>query len=416
MNKLHIAIHQNIVTFFKTPASLILAILPVSMLFIFGSIYPVTNVLPHIITISIICVSFTFVGIQFIEYRQNKFFRTNKSISMPNSVFLLGTFVVLVLILIVSSFTLIVITWFFTNAIPVLQQTIDNMNFDEISSIKHIIEGTPIFSTFNISNINWLMFTYGLLVSVTMTSLLAIFVGGLFKSVKSYTVLTLTYLILFISLGGLAIPWNAIQESQTLSFLSALIPNTHTNNLMISAMNYGHVENAKSYIAFSNEMCIWINDIYNNLYLTGLLDVPALQGIINIINYADHPAIEEWMSDPLESGIVPSVWPWLEGWMQTLGDFFGNLNIPTRSEFVVYFGLIARAISNSQSGGLASINVPALLNSYYSFYHGISSTLTFLLQPNAFDLSTQYGLVTNIFPLLIILLSLPNFILIGGEE
>ncbi len=336
---------------------------------------------------------------------------------MPNKTFLFGTFLTLIITMLVTSFTLIVITWFFTNAVPVLQQTIDNMNFEGIENIKHLIDGTPVFSTFDISNINWLMFAYGITVSIVMTSLLAIFIGTMFKSVRSFTVLTLTYLILFIALGGLAIPVNVINQSDVLTVLSGLIPNTHTNNLMISAMNNGHIESAKAYVAYSNAMCDWLAEIYDANELGVFAVDGAGAGIGAVVDNLGHPELEDWMSDPLESGIVPSAWPWLEGWMQSISDLFLNIDIPSRSEFFVYFAYIGSGLVQTFNGShLFNEGFAEVTNNLYSFYNGVSVSLAYLQQKSAFDFTTTYAVLTNVIPLLLSLLLLPNFILIGREE
>lgn len=416
MKNLYYAVHQNMVTFFKTPAAFILAILPVTILFVFGTLYPATMVLPNVITISIISVAFTFVGIQFIEYRQNKFFRTNKNLSMPNSTFLFGTFLVLIILLLITTFTLVVITWFFTNAVPILEQTIDNLNFESLNSIKHLIEGMPVFSNFDIANIDWALFFYGMVVSIIMTSLIAIVVGSVFKSVKSFTVLTLTYLVLFISLGGLAVPMNIIKSNNLLLMLSSLIPNTHTNNLMMSAMNYGHIKNADSYIAYADATTVWLSDIYK-MYGEGVFHVEGVPGGIGaIVGNVGSPEYEDWMTDPLESGLVSTIWPWMEGWMQSLSDLFLNIDIPSRTQFFVYFSLIGDGFYGAVNGKFYDENFDQLIRNMYDFYHNLSLTLSSLQMENAFDLTTKYGLATNLIPLILILVCLPNFILTGGAE
>ncbi len=413
INKTYIAIKHNFVTFAKTPASMILVILPVVMLFVFGVIYPVGTVLPQVITISIITVSFSFVGIQFIEYRQNKFFRTNKSISMSNSVFILGTFITLVLILTLASMTLITITWFFTQPIHLLQQTVDNIYYDEIDSLKQFLTGKEFFSAFTIANINWIEFAYAMCMSIVMTSLLAILVGSMFKSVKSFTVLTLTYLILYVVLGGLALPYNVIHQSTALTFLSELIPNTHTNNLITTAMNEGNTEDAYNYIYYTNAICDWtsnIVDLYNNGQIYNSTDLNVIMDELDLIGTPE--VNEEWL-DPLQSGLVSVMFPWADPLMQTLSElFFGiKIELDPISVITTWYWVTALGDDIDTQEGFIEIVV-----TFYTLYNDIGTSLELLIHPDPFTLKTTYGIITNAIPALIIVLTLPNFILIGREE
>ncbi len=428
MKNLYISIKHNLITFSKTPASLILVTLPVLMLFVFGTIYPVTNILPQVITVSIITVSFSFIGIQFIEYRQNKFFRTNKSISMPNSVFILGTFITLSILLAIASFTLLTITWFFSQPIPILQQTVDNVYYEEIDPIKQFLEGKIFFSDFAISNINWFKFTYAMMLSVVMTSLFAIFVGSVFKSVKSFTVLTLAYLVLYIVLGGLALPYNVIHQSPALTFLSELIPNTHTNNLLSASMNEGHIENAYNYIYYTEAITEWvshINDLLNDGSLLLAQGEGAIQGIIDTqgmpaaisavmgdLSLIGVPEVEpEWL-DPLKTEIVATIWPWISSFLDTLGDLLFNINIKPDPVIVLrIWYVIALFGDHDQLAGYQEA-----LSLFNHYYFVLGDSLALFVHPDPFTLSTLYGRKTNLIPYVLILLTLPNFIMIKGEE
>ncbi len=431
-NILYIAIKNNFVTFSRTPAALILVILPVVMLFIFGTIYPVTNILPHIITVSIITVSFSFVGIQFIEYRQNRFFRTNSSISMPNSVFICGAFITLCIVLTLSTITLINISWLFSTPIPILQQTVDNIYYEELDPIKQFIDGEAFFSSFSISNISFVLLSYSMLVSIVMTSLFAILLASMFKSVKSYTVLTLSYLILYIVLGGLAIPYNVIQKSQALTFLSDMIPNTHTSSLLNASFNKGHIEDAYDYIYYTNAIYDWTNSVithYNDGKLFGLLSLPEYSDGIKLGVIFGDPAINEiimgeldligspdidpeWL-DPLKSQIIAQMYPWLNPVIQNLNQIlggFGDINVEADTVSLLKAWYIGSYTEGRTDTFMEAIQASGQL------YKSLGDSLYLMIRPNPFSLSTKYGIVTNLIPMIIILISLPNFILIGREE
>ncbi len=414
MNKLYSAVKHNLITFSKTPASLILVILPLMMLFVFGTIYPVSNILPHVITVSVITVSFSFVGIQFIEYRQNKFFRTNKSLSISNSTFILGTFITLMIILMIASLTLTTITWFFSQPVPILQQTVDNIYYDEIDPIKQYLNGEEFFSAFKVEYINWLKFMYAMLVSIVMTSLFAILVGSMFKSVKSFTVLTLTYLILYVVLGGLALPYNVIHQSTALTFLSDLLPNTHTNNLLTSSMNEGNVKAAYNYINYSDAVCKWIVDI-NDRAANGefyvILDIPTLFSDMASLG---GPIVEEDWMDPIASDVVMSYFPWMFGLFQTVGDLLFNIPLEINAKSLMLISYVAAFTNDGGAHAVATFTQTNAL--IYSVYHTIGQSLSLMIHPDPFDFQTKYGIMNNVYPFIIILLTLPNFILIGREE
>ncbi len=436
ITNVYIAIKHNFITFTKTPAALILAILPVIMLFVFGFIYPVTNILPHVITISIITVSFSFVGIQFIEYRQNRFFRTNKSISMPNSNFILGTFITLLIILTISTLTLLNIAWFFSSPIPILQQTVDNVYFEELDPIKHIISGQEFFSGFEVSNINPFKFIYSMLVSIVMTSLFAIMIGSIFKSVKSYTVLTLSYLILYIVLGGLAIPYNIIHKSAALTFLSEMIPNTHTNNLLSASMNEGHVIDAYQYINYTEAVQVWATEVVEK-FNDGLLfpevspnpdggfgwivnDIKDPNGVINsAFEEMGMPDIEEGWLDPLKSSLISSAFPWFNGFIQTASELLGFLGIQLEPDVISiskFFYVATYLTDNSTDYGQLQVGFAEMISTVYYLYGSIGDSLELMIRPNPFAITERYGLATNLIPLIVIILTLPNFIIIGREE
>lgn len=440
INDLKISIKHNFVTFTKTPAFLILATLPIIMLLVFGSIYPATNVLPHIITISIITVSFSFVGIQFIEYRQNRFFRNNKSISMPNTTFILGTFITLLIILSITSITLLNITWFLTSPIQLLQESVDNVYFEEIDSIKYLLSGKPFFSTFEITNIDIWLFSYSMLLSIVMTSLFAIMLASLFSSVKSYTVLTLSYLILYIVLGGLALPYNVIHQSAELTFLSNMIPNTHTNNLLTAAMNQGHVDNAYDYVYFTEAVCDWLQSIidlgnegelfpqWSNEQLTSfnwMQDLKNPNGVIQSgLNAMGMPEIEEGWLDPLQSALIFSAFPWVNAFIQTVSEFLGLVGI-SEVEVLADKGTLwvlqiwyvsVFVATNTTDFGQAQDGFYEVLNVVYNTYSSLGESLELMIRPNPFTFDNKYGIITNAVPFILILLTLPNFIIIGREE
>lgn len=387
------SVHQNFVIFSKTPAAIMVIILPISILILLGSIYPVVFVLPQLITLTIIIISFSSVAIQYHEFRETKFFKTNRNSNIPTWMLILGTFIVVLVVSLFMSFTLILLTWFLTNPLQILNQTIDNMNIDSLDEFKPYIDNLAFFTTFSLSNINWFLLIYSVILSIIMTSLFAIMVSQIFKNIKTYSLFAMLYILIFIIFGGVIIPYYIILDSPLLLILQNFIPNIHTNDLILSSLNSETMKLVDSIEIYSNDMLKWMEEIENS----------------SLSQWKYPPTLDNF--NLLDITIVFVSIPWAKNFIETLAGFlnqFTNNSINPDSSFLTLFSLlIAKILGENEFDNVFSI--------FNLLYVSLNDMLSQLFPTYSFS-NQILAIKSNLFPYIIILISLPNFILMGGEE
>lgn len=400
LRNIYNSIHHNIVVFAKSPASIVVSILPIFILILLGSIYPVVWVLPQIISLSIIIICTTSVGFQYYEYRQTKFFRVARG--SENSVFniVLGTFITTVIFSVIISGTLIVVTWFFTNAIPILNQTIENVQIEPLNSYGQYIEDVAMFTTFSLSNISWFLFFYSVMIAIVMTSLLSIAVGTLFKTINGYVVFSMIYIFIYIIFGGIAIPWFMLQTSQLLTIIQTLIPSTLPANLISSSINHQVQLDIQEYIN------------YCELVSNTLVEAIQSDNPSKIIREIYNVSLQDGYADPLNLALIYNNWPWAKPFMESITAFINQFIssdkwIVADSAYLLGFGLFISKITG---------NTDEYLNNSWEFFNALTLSINQLSPAYSFDFGSWVGIKSNFLPLIYSAITLPNLILLGGEE
>ncbi len=391
------SLHQNFVVFAKSPALLILLIMPLSLLFLIGSITPVAWILPHIITLSIIVICFLSVGVQYNEYRKANFFRTVKSSKMSTVDLVLGTFIVTFVVAFFLSISLMVVAWFFTMAIPILSQTIDNIKIDAIEQWQSFLQDDAFLSTFSFENVKWLWFIYSIIISIAMTSLIAIMVGNVIRTTKGYILFSILYIILFVLLSGLSIPLHLITSNQFTNIAANLLPNFHTNALISSSINSGVAIQSAEYSTYLDNIAEWLKSTYEG----------------GEVNFYFPPELEG--EDPFDMTIIYSTFPFLliglTGIVDLVNGLFGflgpnlQLNLePNMASFLGVTFMITNFLFKDTYIANASQIVYQLSNLSLAFSSVYSIPYTF-----NYDM---YSLTKNLLPIIFMLLSVPSFILV----
>ncbi len=387
------SLHQNFIMFSKSPSVLIIIFLPLTLLFISGTIYPVSWILPEVITISIVVICFLSVGIQFNEYKISNFFRTTKNTNITTANLILGTFVVTFVITLFLSIFLMIVTWFFTSAVPVLSQTIDNVKIDFISNFQGFLKDKAFFSTFSFSNINWGLFIYSLVLSIVMTSLFSIFIGSLFQNIKTYILFTMIYLVVYLIVSGLVIPPYLLSSKKSLVFISNLIPNYHTNILIDSSLNSNVGTEIDQYTLYLDSLSEWVSSTYD--FENNVINFDAFQ------EFPDIPGL-----DPIDTTIIFSILPWLNWLIFLLFSFFNEigLGLSFETSYAIFVALrIASIIFDSAS----YLNFQGII---LNFLNNISLTFKYFnFYQYAFN-GDFFSFKVNIIPYIIILISFPFFI------
>lgn len=392
MKSLRASLQQNFIVFSKSPAAIIVAILPFLLLFSIGSIIPVAWILPQVITLSIISISFLSIGVQYNEYRKTRFFKTNKTTQIKTSTIILGTFIVTFVVSIAIIFTLLILTWFFTQAIPILSQTADNVRIPGFENIQAKLKDEAIFSTFNISNINWVEFIYSILISIIMTSLFAILIGNIIPSFKAYTLFTMFYLVVFILLSGLTIPKQLINDNETVRIISEIIPNINTSNLIETSMHTNISTQVEPYTK----------------YLNGMRDF--FQNVLDEKEEFDYNTLQEYISggiDPFDLSFLINTYPMISTLIidsiQIINNLFGTSYLLDSSSFFFFVADVVWYVSPDDV-------FIFVIENYIVFLTNLSNAFNEIFNvPNSFG-ANIYGLKTNLIPILIIFISLPSFI------
>lgn len=396
------ALHQNMIAFLKSSALWVVAIMPIFILFTIGTIYPASWILPQIITLSIIIVCFLSVGIQYNNYRKTNFFRTTKNTSVSVLMIVIGTVITVSTVSFFMTIFLMILTFLFTIAVPVLCQTVDNVNIEAISEYREYIQDTAFFSTFSFETIQWLKLIYSLLISVLMTSLLAVMIANLVKNEKAYIVISLFYIIIYILLGGILFPLAVVYQSEILKVLSILIPNVHTNSLLISSLNNSMSQSLEGFTEYVENLRKWLidvayseNGVYNpnfsvlfdnSIHIEGddLLYLPA---IFSIAPWLTPAAIEVF-------AIIGD----LTG-MYSTNDVYGVLRI-----MFIIIGAV-QMFGNTDHAGFSDFYI----GTYQVTQNLWISLNSIYFAQNAFEWTT-FGMTSNIIPLFIMAISLPTFI------
>lgn len=400
------SLHQNMLSFLKSPALWVVIVMPIFILFTIGSIYPASWVLPQIITLSIMIVSFLSVGIQYSNYRKTQFFRTVRNTSVPVYLIILGTVIVVSIVSFCLSIFLMITTFFFTNAVPILCQTIDNVNIVALQPYRNLLDETAFYSTFSFSSVHWLKLIYSLLISVIMTSLFAVMIANLITNERVYILISLFYITIYIMLGGIIFPLSVIYQSEFLEVLSFLIPNVHTNSLIISSLDSGvgtAMAGTKQYI---HSLDNYLESIAS-LNSSGIYE-PNWEILLGLTEDGDQ--INNVVGDDfLQIGAIISVSPYLFIILnligQILSDFLGiSSNIDTAHALRALFVIL----------GLIDLFGENNFNLVYSNIKDISYEIdvalnSIFISGNAFSLDS-FGLRSNLIPLFVIIVSFPTFI------
>ena len=390
MKGLRASLQQNFIVFSKSPAVIIVTILPILLLFTIGTITPVAWILPQIITLSIISISFLSIGVQYNEYRKTNFFKTNKSTQVKTSTLIMGTFIVTLVVTLAIIFFLLILTWFFTQAIPILSQTTDNVRIPGLEEIQAMLKDQAIFSTFSTRNIKWIEFIYSILISIIMTSLFAILVGNIIPSFKAYTLFTMFYLIIFILLSGIIIPKQIINENETIKIISEIVPNINTSNMLESSMGIGISSQIGPYTNYLNGLIDWMQSVDNGASL----------------NYNDLQSYLKDGIDPFELSFLINAYPMISTFIVDVvaisNDFFGTSYTPDSSSLLFIIVIFEKVFFTD--------NFHAGLDNLINFILNIRNQFSSIFIINdAFGINI-YGLKTNILPILIILISIPTFV------
>lgn len=392
MRNLKTSLQQNFIIFAKSPAAIITIVLPLFLLFTIGTITPVAWILPQIITLSIISISFLSIGVQYNEYRKTNFFKTNKTTQVKNSVIILGTFIVTFVISTAVIFSLFVLTWFFTQAVPILSQTVDNVRIPGLESIQAILKNQAIFSTFSFENIKWIEFIYSVLISIIMTSLLAILIGNLIPSFKVYTLFSIFYITIFILLSGLIIPQQSINNVEAVRIISEIIPNINTSNMIETSMGTNISSQIGPYTIYLDGLSQFMKNVIENP---------------DSISYQDLQKLIAGGIDPFDLSFLINAYPMLATFIidavTIVNNLFGTSYNP---DSATLFFVIIIVEKNSYSADSFIKYVQDLVNFIDKInleFHSIVNI------PNAFGVNL-YGLKTNLIPILIMIISIPTFI------
>lgn len=315
-NKIWQSMHHNFIMFGKSPAIIVAGIVPLLLLIITGSIRPVAWILPTTISLSVIIICFLSVGLQYEEYRKTKFARniTNTDLSMAH--ICLGTFLVVFFTTMAISLFLMIFTWFFTLAVPLLCQTIDNINVEGLSQYESYMDDVSLFSTFSFADVEWIHFFYSLVITIVMTSLFAIMFSVILNTQKSYILVSMIYILMFILFSGLIIPVEIIERQNILSIISKLIPNVHTNNLISSSVTPSFLKTTDDYVVYLSQLTGWGESTID--YLGTNSDKTDL--VAHVM-----PFIKLDGQDPFDISLFYAIAPWVPSLLMATGSVFTAL-------------------------------------------------------------------------------------------
>lgn len=278
---------QEIKTFFKSPSSIFIFIIPLILLVGLGYFIPAAYIIPSTISVGIVGSVLLYFGGGLEEIKRTSFLKAmgitklNKVTTLAIKILFAG-FVALITVVYV-----LFLGYFFTEITPFL--AVDFGNLDEsLSALKGPVHW---------GEIQWYILFYASILSLAVTLSLAFAFVAVSKSSLSFYLLTFGYIAALILFGGVIMPGFLLVGNNWFHWFYYLIPNYYTGNQITAAFHSGLSEQVHNLVVSLSEKLPNLPDgALNNFYgwLTIVVNQEGFIDMFDAMNDAVNNGVGSW--------------------------------------------------------------------------------------------------------------------------
>ncbi len=220
---------QEIKTFFRSPSSIFIFVIPLILLVGLGYFIPAAYIIPSTISVGIVGAVLLYFGGGLEEIKRTSFLKVMGTTKLNKVTTLVVKMSFAALISMATVIWVLGLGFLFSNVIPFLA-----VNFGHLDETLESIPGKVHWD-----QVQWAILFYASALSLCVTLALAFCFAAIAKSSLSFYLLTFGYIAALILFGGVIMPGFLLVGNNWFHWFYYLIPNYYSGNQLTAAFNSG---------------------------------------------------------------------------------------------------------------------------------------------------------------------------------
>ncbi len=220
---------QEIKTFFKSPSSIFIFVIPLILLVGLGYFIPAAYIIPSTISVGIVGAVLLYFGGGLEEIKRTSFLKVMGTTKLNKVTTLIVKMFFASIVAMVTVIWVLGLGYLFSEVIPFLA-----VDFGHLSPDLGIIPGAVHWD-----KVQWFILFYAAALSLCVTLALAFCFAAIAKSSLSFYLLTFGYIAALILFGGVIMPGFLLVGNEWFHWFYYLIPNYYSGNQLTAAFNSG---------------------------------------------------------------------------------------------------------------------------------------------------------------------------------